>query len=82
MSSFSGQINGDGNNITFSQSVILDLEGSNNSISFDSSQRSQSIQTSSGYYVNEDANGNIQFNGSSFTVVNGVATLGSATATL
>lgn len=76
ISSFAGQINGNGNKITIYENVTLDLEGSNNLISFDSRQGSQSIETSSGYYVTEDANGHVQFNASSLTVANGIATVG------
>lgn len=47
-----------------------------NSVSFNTANGAETIQAAGGYFVKEDASGNISMNASSFTVQNGVALIG------
>ncbi|WP_433704966.1 hypothetical protein [Paraburkholderia sacchari] len=67
---------GDGNQIVLGSGGTLNINGSNNSVSFNTANGAETIQAAGGYFVKEDASGNISMNASSFTVQNGVALIG------
>jgi hypothetical protein len=76
----SAQVNGNGNDISMGMwtggDTTLNLNGSNNTISFDATFGTEMIQTTAGYFVKEKADGSISLSASSISVSNGVATVG------
>jgi trimeric autotransporter adhesin len=72
----SAQVNGDNNQIGMARNSTLSLSGKNNTISIDANNANELITTSNGDYVQEDANGAIWFSSASFSIHDGVVTLG------
>jgi trimeric autotransporter adhesin len=72
----SAQVNGDSNQINMTSGSTLSLSGKNNTISIDANNHNELITTANGDFVQEDASGAIWFSSASFSIHNGVVTLG------
>lgn len=67
---------GDGNQIVLGSGDLLKLSGGNNSVSFNATNGTEEIQAAGGFFLKEDASGNISMNASSFAIKNGNAIIG------
>lgn len=68
-------VSGNSNQILM-EGGTLNLDGSNNAISFSTNSGSNEVQTASGYFVEETADGSFYYSVSSFHYLNSVLTLG------